>query len=81
MNEQKQAEGTPPSAEDELRRLLTSRTIREVYQRRLSPKTLDKRVDELRQANKELKQTHQLDQSEIVRLRRQVEFLLGNYDV
>lgn len=80
MNELRQAEGTPPSAADELKRLLGSKTIRQVYQRKLSPRTLDKRFEALRKENKKLSQAHQLDQSEIVRLRRQVEFLLDNYD-
>lgn len=72
------AEGFAPSVEEELKRLLQSKVIREVYARKLAPKTLDKQVKQLRKGNRELRQMHYLDQSEIVRLRRQIEFLIGH---
>lgn len=73
-----QAEGIKPSADEELARLLRSKTIREVFARQLAPQTLDKHINRLKKDNKELKNMHMLDQSEIVRLRRQIEFLIGH---
>ena len=72
------AEGFAPSVEEELKRLLQSKVIREEFARKLAPRTLDKQIKQLRNDNKELKQMHMLDQSEIVRLRRQIEFLIGH---
>ena len=63
------------TAEEEMNRLLQSRLIREVYSRRVAPRTLDKQVNDLRKECKELKELRKYDRAEIIRLRRQIEAL------
>lgn len=79
MEEKKvQAEGVAPSADEELERLLRSKVIRAVHARKVSPRALDRRMKKLEKQVEELQTVHALDMSEIVRLRRQVEFLIGH---
>ena len=61
--------------------LLQSETIRMIDDKEFTPKDLDNALRNLKKENEDLKYQHYLEQSEIVRLRRQVEFLIGHDNV
>ena len=70
------AEGEQPSAEERLERLLQSETIRLVDEGKHTPHDLDSAMRNMKRQIEEMKYQHFLDLSELVRLRRQVEFLI-----
>ncbi len=78
MNKKIEAESVKLSAEEELERLLQSGTIKLVYEREYEPKDVDNAMKNMKKEIEELKYQSFLDRSEIVRLRRQVEFLIGH---
>ena len=61
-----------------LRHLLKSKIIREVYAGRTAPETLDKRWKEMREENKALKKQILAERAENVRMRRLYGFLLDS---
>lgn len=61
-----------------LRHLLRSKIIREVYAGRTAPETLDKRWKEMREENKALKKQILAERAENVRMRRLYGFLLDS---
>ena len=66
------------TAEERLARLLKSETIKLVDSGSYTPKHIDNTLRSMRKEIEKLRKQHSLDQSEIVRLRRYVEFLIGH---
>lgn len=64
--------------EKRLNRLRESKVIRDVDEGRATPFKLDQAVKRMEDKIKELTQLRYMDQQEIVKLRRQVEFLIGH---
>ena len=72
------AEGEQPSAEDRLELLLKSEVVRLIDEGKYTPFDLDSAMRNMKRQIEEMKYQHFLDLSELVRLRRQVEFLIGH---
>jgi len=72
------AEGYVPSAEEKIAYLMQSETINLVLRGKYKPKEIDSAMRNMKKQIEELKYQSFLDKSEIVRLRRQVEFLIGH---
>ena len=72
------AEGITPSAEDKIAYLMQSETISLVIRGEYTPKDIDNAMRNMKKQIEELKYQSFLDKSEVVRLRRQIEFLIGH---